>query len=376
MSEQWDSGAESGATSLDAAAGKDRMPIDAVEIVGEREGLPQNYRMRADRHYVDQLAAPAAAQPVRMVPIAQIECPPLGAQVDLRPLIESVRAHGIVHPLIVRRQHGKYGVVAGRKRLMAAQNLRLATVPCLVHELNDSEAAAVRAADDLAIGHERDQERPSPGLGAAHGLIAAHLSKIRGCADMSADGIAGLNRPAFELLRAHAWRASQLAAALNLITNAPFPPHRERSLAAIVDDVIGGFAAETSLSGVALRAEIPGGLSASGLDEGQLSAGLAGALLATLPLVGNAVRPTVIVRASTTDAAGVSLDVIQQDAAVSLRLAAGFFDDDPSTDRAGGYAAALGAIAAKAAAEKHGGRATFEALDHGSRLTIVVTRRS
>src|SRR5438874_8804659 len=38
-----------------------------------REGLPRGYRMRADKHYVDQLAAPSAGLPVRMLPIAQID---------------------------------------------------------------------------------------------------------------------------------------------------------------------------------------------------------------------------------------------------------------------------------------------------------------
>jgi hypothetical protein len=35
----------------------------------------------------------------------------------------------------------------------------------------------------------------------------------------------------------------------------------------------------------------------------------------------------------------------------------------------------VGALAARALAEKHRGRATFEALDRGSRLTIALTRR-
>ena len=82
------------------------------------------------------------------------------------------------------------------------------------------------------------------------------------------------------------------------------------------------------------------------------------------------------IRASGTDTAGVAFEVIQRDVAVPQRLVAGFFEDDPATDRAGGYAAALGARAAKALAEGHGGKAVFEALDHGSRLAMVLARRS
>jgi len=36
----------------------------------------------------------------------------------------------------------------------------------------------------------------------------------------------------------------------------------------------------------------------------------------------------------------------------------------------------LGALVVKAVAEQHGGDATFEALDCGSRLTMLVVRRS
>ena len=44
-------------------------------------------------------------------------------------------------------------------------------------------------------------------------------------------------------------------------------------------------------------------------------------------------------------------------------------------DRPGGYAAMLGALVVKAVAGHHGGDATFESIDHGSRLTMLVMRR-
>jgi ParB family chromosome partitioning protein len=91
--------------------------------------------MRADSHYVDQLDFPSAGSPVQKVPISKIESHHEFSQSDLRPLIDSIRSQGVVQPLLVRRQHPLYLVVAGRKRLAAAQMLRLETVPCLVHDL-------------------------------------------------------------------------------------------------------------------------------------------------------------------------------------------------------------------------------------------------
>ena len=157
----------------------------AVDGVREREGLPPGYRMRADRHYVDQLAAPAAGQPVRMLPIGQVELETPRSNADLRPLIESVRVHGIVQPLLVRRRDSRFVVVAGRKRLMVAQMLRLQTVPCLVHELNDSEAAALAAAENLSVGEPARTEQGTPDFGAVLRLIATHVATIRSCADIS-----------------------------------------------------------------------------------------------------------------------------------------------------------------------------------------------
>ena len=356
-----------------------------VEGVNEREGLPSGYRMRADRHYVDQLDAPAAGQPVRMLSISQVELESPRPHADLRPLIESIRVHGIVQPLLVRRRDQRFLVVAGRKRLLAAQMLRMQTLPCLVHDLTDAEAAALAAADNLSVGQPTRVEQGSPDFAGVRRLIATHVATIRSCADIGHVVIrdAGLlNRSAFDLLKAHAWRAAQLLAAADVISapsalsSVGSASQTERALATIIDEVIDGFGPEARLGGIVLRADVREALSSSGLNHRQVMTGLIGALLATLPLVEHAVRPTVTIKASVTGAAGVLIEVIQPDAPVESRLVKQFFQDDPSFDRPGGYAATLGALVAKCVAEQHSGDATFEALDYGSRLAILVMRRS
>jgi hypothetical protein len=360
--------------------------IEDVEVDGvhEREGLPPGYRMRADRHYVEQLAAPAAGQPVRMLPIGQIDVETQRPHADLRPLIESVRVHGIVQPLLVRRRDARFVVVAGRKRLLAAQMLRLQSVPCLVHELNDSEAAALAVADNLSVGQPARAETGAPDFAAVRRLIAAHVATIRNCADIGSMVIrdAGLlNRSAHDLLEAHAWRAAQLLAAADVLlasstSSASRACEADRALATIVDEVIEGFAPETRLGGIALRSDIREALSSSGLNHRHLASGLIGALMATLPLIEHVVRPSVVIKASSTGTAGVLFEVIQTDAPVDVRLVKQFFEDVTPIDRPGGYASTLGALVVKTVAEQHSGDATFEALDYGSRLTMLVTRRS
>lgn len=356
-----------------------------IETVHEREGLPSGYRMRADRHYVDQLAAPSAGQPVRMLSLAQLELESPKPTADLRPLIESIRVHGIVQPLLVRRRDSRFVVVAGRKRLLAAQLLRLPSAPCLVHELTDPEAAALAAADNLGVGQSSPVPSATPDPAALRRLIGTHVATIRSCADISnavARDAGLLGRSASDLLKAHAWRAAQLLAAADVLSSSGNPSpagsasYAERALATIVDEVIDGFTPEARLGGIVLRSDIREALSSSGLNQRQVTTGLSGALLATLPLVESTVRPAVTIKASTTGAAGVLIELIQSDAPVDARLVKQFFEEDASFDRPGGYAATLGALAARAVAEQHSGDATFEALDHGSRLAMMMMRRS
>jgi signal transduction histidine kinase len=190
-----------------------------------------------------------------------------------------------------------------------------------------------------------------------------------------------LNRSALDLVKAHAWRAANLLAAVEALSSSGSlsggsASQTERALATIVDEAIDGFAAEARLGGFVLRADIREALSSSGLNHRQLLTGLIGALTATLPLVEQAARPSVTIKASGNGAAGVLFEVIQTDAPVDPRLMKQFFRDDSSIDRPGGYTATLGALVVKAVAEQHSGDATFEVLDHGSRLTMLVLRRS
>ena len=49
----------------------------------------------------------------------------------LKELAASIRQHGIVQPLIVKEQNGRYLIVAGERRFRAARMAKLETVPVL-----------------------------------------------------------------------------------------------------------------------------------------------------------------------------------------------------------------------------------------------------
>jgi ParB family chromosome partitioning protein len=59
---------------------------------------------------------------------------------DLEDLVESIKRHGILQPLIVTESNdGNYVLVAGERRLRAAKMLDLKTVPCLVRSASEQE---------------------------------------------------------------------------------------------------------------------------------------------------------------------------------------------------------------------------------------------
>jgi hypothetical protein len=377
VSDILNSGPEQVVTGDEAAGGAFGFDDETGAPRGEREGLPRNYRMRADKHYVEQLVTRSAGQPVRMVAIAEIDSDDPFREMDLRPLLESIRTHGIVHPLLIRRHNGRYAIVAGRRRLAAAHLLRLTTVPCLVQDLDEAQAAALAAADNLTLNAVA--ARPGE-VGLALGVrqvVAHHLETIRACTDLVSGGMPTMTRSVFDLVRAHTWRAARLIDAIDLIGSVAPPPGRDRRLSTVLDEVVDGFGPESRLNAFSIRAHIADEATSSGLNHHELQAGLAAALLATLPLIEPVPQASVQVTATTSGAGSVVVDVAQAAATVPAELARRFFDEDTAGLRAGGWSAVAGALAVRALADRYRGSATFDAGPHGgSTLRIELVRRS
>lgn len=62
----------------------------------------------------------------------------------LEELTKSIREFGVLQPLLVRRESAGYRVIAGGRRLVAAQRAGLAEIPVVVREDTDSDGARVR----------------------------------------------------------------------------------------------------------------------------------------------------------------------------------------------------------------------------------------
>jgi ParB family chromosome partitioning protein len=71
------------------------------------------------------------------------------AREPLQELIESIRQHGIIQPLIVRQAGARFELIAGERRWRAAQEIGLATVPAIIRSANDLEVLELSLIENL-----------------------------------------------------------------------------------------------------------------------------------------------------------------------------------------------------------------------------------
>ena len=67
----------------------------------------------------------------------------------LRELADSIRQHGVLQPLSVRRAGSGYELIAGERRLRAAQMAGLTDIPCIVMNMDDRESAMAAMVENL-----------------------------------------------------------------------------------------------------------------------------------------------------------------------------------------------------------------------------------
>jgi ParB family transcriptional regulator, chromosome partitioning protein len=91
---------------------------------------------------------------VREVPIQTITPSPLQPRKEfaaeaLQELVESIRQHGIIQPLVVRAVDGRHELIAGERRWRAAQQAGLAQVPVIVRAASDRDVLELSLIENL-----------------------------------------------------------------------------------------------------------------------------------------------------------------------------------------------------------------------------------
>lgn len=88
------------------------------------------------------------------IPVAQVDANPyqprtLFDPAELDALAESIRLHGLLQPIVVRGHLGRYQLVAGERRLRAAERLGLTSIPARIIELDDRQTCELALVENL-----------------------------------------------------------------------------------------------------------------------------------------------------------------------------------------------------------------------------------
>ena len=70
-------------------------------------------------------------------------------ETGLSELSDSIKEHGVIQPIIVRKIGNKYELIAGERRMKASSLAGLTTIPAIVREMDDRESAKVSLLENL-----------------------------------------------------------------------------------------------------------------------------------------------------------------------------------------------------------------------------------
>lgn len=125
------------------------------------------------------------------IPILEIKVNPFQPRVEfddekLEELAESIRIHGVVQPLTVRREtSGKIELIAGERRLRASKLAGLLEVPCYVRNASDQESLEIALIENIqredlnALEVGRSYERLIEECSLTHEELSQRLGKKR-----------------------------------------------------------------------------------------------------------------------------------------------------------------------------------------------------
>jgi ParB family chromosome partitioning protein len=113
-------------------------------------------------------------------------------------LCQTIKTHGVIQPIVVRLRNHKYEIIAGERRFRAVTKLGLETIPAIVREMNDAQAASIALIENLqregltaieeAVAYQRlmeihqlTQESLAQRLGKSQSTIANKIRLLQLC---------------------------------------------------------------------------------------------------------------------------------------------------------------------------------------------------
>lgn len=104
---------------------------------------------------------------------------------SLEELSNSIKEHGVFQPIIVKRAIQGYEIIAGERRVKAAQKAGLETIPAIIKDFNDTEMMEIALLENLqrenlsAIEEANAYKKLQETLNLSHEGLAKRLGKSR-----------------------------------------------------------------------------------------------------------------------------------------------------------------------------------------------------
>jgi len=143
-----------GLEALLGRAGMDPVaPAPAADGAAPRPGLGSG-AARLILHAPEEVEQAAAALPSSELSVGLVDPNPwqprtVVADADLAELADSLCAHGLVQPIVVRSRGGRYQLIAGQRRLAAARKLGWEKVPARVLDVDDRQMSEIAIVENL-----------------------------------------------------------------------------------------------------------------------------------------------------------------------------------------------------------------------------------
>lgn len=154
----------------------------------KKSGLPLDVSMRHDQHFVDLISSRIRGPQLRLISIHRIDPNPHQARSELgniQELMDSIKAKGILEPILVRPKGERFEIIAGERRYVASKNIGLTEIPCIELRVDDSEALELALIEnlqrkDLEVFEEVDGLKALVDIyGYTHETIAERIGKSR-----------------------------------------------------------------------------------------------------------------------------------------------------------------------------------------------------
>lgn len=118
----------------------------------KRRGLPSRVRMRAEPHFVEELAARPSDPIGQMLALGAIEPDPnqpRRSMGEIDELAASIRDKGVLEPILVRPDGKGYRIISGERRFHGAMEAGLVEIPAIIMEVSEDEALEIALVENL-----------------------------------------------------------------------------------------------------------------------------------------------------------------------------------------------------------------------------------